>query len=76
MEDAKRMVGEHPAEKTWDSVMKEILVAYAHALSREQDLPFKSVASSIKSYIAAMYGLCCMQSIKYRDFEYILDDEE
>ena len=76
MEDAKRMVGEHPAEKTWDSVMKEILVAYAHALSREQDLPFKSVASSIKPDIAAMYGLCCMQSIKYRDFEYIRDDEE
>ena len=76
MEDEKRMVGEHPAEKTWDSVMQGILVAYAHALSREHDLPFKSVASSIKPDIAAMYGLCCMQSIKYRDFEYIRDDEE
>lgn len=75
MERAKRFVGEHPTEENWDSVMKKILVAYAHGLSREQAQPLYLVVDSIDPYIAAMYGLCCMQSTKYRDFEYIKDDD-
>lgn len=73
--DAKSFIDEHPTEKGWDPALKNILNKYAHALTRKESLPFITVAKASNQFIAAMYGLCCMQSIKYRDFEYIREDE-